>query len=79
MTDDQKAFGLALFGPISLEWNAERQELDLCGTTMAGLQSLPFRIQMDREAAIQTLRAFRNLLDRVDEESVAATMPSGLQ
>ncbi|MDO5643625.1 MAG: hypothetical protein Q4G26_14725 [Paracoccus sp. (in: a-proteobacteria)] len=79
MPDDIQTFALEMFGPIGLSWNAERQELDLDGTMMVGLEARPFRLQLSGEAAIQTLRSFRKLLAHVDEERAANTTRHGLQ
>ncbi len=80
MSDEQiKYFGLTMFPPISLVWNAEQQALDLRGVMMAGHEERPFLIQLHGHAVTQTLRAFRNLLDQVDEDALEAKTPSGLQ
>ncbi|WP_149764916.1 hypothetical protein [Paracoccus thiocyanatus] len=79
MPDNDPTFGLEVFGPIDLSWNSERQELDLGGRMMAGLEAKPFRLQLSGEAAIQALRLFRKLLAHVDEERVASATRHGLQ
>ena len=77
--EDDRVFALSMFAPIQISWEAERQELGIRGTMQAGTDEKPFQVQLHGEAAIQSLRAFRRLLDRVDEERVAATKPSDLQ
>lgn len=76
---DNETFGLLMFAPIELHWSEEQQALDLCGTMMAGDQQVPFQVQMQGEAAIQSLRAFRRLLDCVDEETLATRRPRDQQ
>lgn len=79
MPDEVPTLALCMYGPIRLAWRQEQQELDLHGTMLAGTETRPFVLQLDQDAAIQTLRAFRRLLDQVDEEGVAIAKRPNLQ
>jgi len=69
-----------LFPPIRLTWNAARRELDVHGLMHVGLdEAHPTMVQFRGQAARQTLRAFRSLLDRVDTDDEEETPPRGLQ
>ncbi|HAW49196.1 MAG TPA: hypothetical protein DCX34_18515 [Roseovarius sp.] len=75
-----KSIAFMVFPPIRLEWNSERKELDVHGLMHVGLdEAQPTVVQLQGASALQTLRAFRALLDRIDIDAEERDTPRGLQ
>ena len=67
------------FAPIQISWNAEEQELVVCGTVPVEGEQMQMGLHLSGDAAIQALKVFQTLLERVDIDSLEATKPRGLQ
>lgn len=65
--------------PIHVSWNPAELELVVTGTVHVEGEQLQMGLHLAGDAAIQALRAFQTLLERVDIDAAAATKPRGLQ
>lgn len=80
MAEEENVLAFNMNGPIHLEWDGVQQQLAVRGQMhLSDANQRPFQLNFHGEDAIQALRLFRSLLDRVDEENIEATMPRGLQ
>ena len=80
MTDNKRIGSIELFAPIKISWDHEKQELEIHGL-MVVHQHDPVNLSffLKGDAAIQSLTAFRSLLELVDIETLSKTKPSDLQ
>lgn len=69
-----KPFGMSLFAPVSVHWDAQRQELSVTATAHVGLDGQRrFQHLYQGEAARQLLLAARHILATLDVDAMPTT------